>query len=80
MTNDNNENRKLIEDEYTQLHATAVQLLDEIGAQLWDLPAPGEDVHWLNWGHVGSLRMICDRLTEIQQHLGQTKLPSETAR
>jgi hypothetical protein len=42
---------------YENAHLVAQDLVTHIGELLFDLPAPGNDQHPINWGHVGDSRL-----------------------
>lgn len=50
---------------YENAHLVAQDLVTRIGELLFDLPAPGDDEHPINWGHVGDLSEINSRLSAV---------------
>jgi len=50
---------------YENAHLVAQDLHQRIGELLQDLPAPGNDEHPIDWGHVGDLAEINTRLSAI---------------
>jgi hypothetical protein len=43
-------------------------LLENLHETVEDLPAPGNDEHPIDWGHVGSLNHLCEQLAELKKH------------
>ena len=56
-------NRDALEDQYTALHAEALDLLDRIRARVADLPPP--DDPRLTWGHCGDLAGMVEQLRTL---------------
>ena len=50
---------------YENAHLVAQDLVQRIGERLFDLPAPGNDEHPINWADVGSLSEVNRRLSSI---------------
>jgi 4'-phosphopantetheinyl transferase EntD len=50
---------------YENAHLVARDLLDRIGELLTDMPAPGDDEHPIDWGHVGSINHVNDLLSQV---------------
>lgn len=59
--------RKIIdvEDAYANAHQEACDLLEKIADVLQDMPAPGDDEHPVNWGHVGDVAHINFVLSQL---------------
>ncbi|MBS0208852.1 MAG: hypothetical protein JSS27_07855 [Planctomycetes bacterium] len=55
---------------YENAHLVATDLLQCIGELLQDMPAPGDDEHPIDWGHVGSLSHVNELLSQIVCFLG----------
>ena len=64
----NPQKRQQLEDAYTSAHVRALTLLEDIHEIVEDMPAPGNDKHPIDWGHVGSLEYLCERLREMKEH------------
>jgi len=66
------------EDTYARDHYQAREVVAAIAAELWNLPAPGDDSHPITWGHVGELGSIRETLDatleKIQRHTGTAKV------
>lgn len=52
------------EEAYTDNHIAALDLLNQIEAKLFEMPAPESDAK-IHWGHVGDLNEINSRLLSI---------------
>ena len=52
------------EEAYTRQHAEAMHLLSQLQGCLENAPAPDGDVS-INWGHVGSLVHVNEKLQEL---------------
>ena len=50
---------------YEKAHLVAQGLAERIKDLLFDLPAPGNDEHPINWGHVGTLNEVTSRLAAV---------------
>lgn len=50
---------------YENAHLVAQDLVARIGELLFDMPAPGNDDHPINWCHVGDITEINSRLSSI---------------
>ncbi len=50
---------------YENAHLVARDLLDRIGELLTDMPAPGDDEHPIDWGHVGSISHVNHLLSQV---------------
>ena len=64
----NTKNQDRIEDAYCAAHVAALTLLEDLHQIVEDMPAPAEDAHSIDWGHVGSLKHLCEQLRELKQH------------
>jgi len=58
---------------YENAHLVAQDLVTRIGELLFDLPAPGNDEHLINWGHVGDLSEINSRLSVVIAFMNRTE-------
>ena len=58
---------------YENAHLVAQDLVQRIGELLFDLPAPGDDEHPINWSHVGTLNEVNNRLSAIVAFLDGTE-------
>jgi len=58
---------------YENAHIVAQDLVQRIGELLFDLPAPGNDEHPINWAHVGSINEVNNRLSSIVAFLDGTE-------
>lgn len=56
---------------YEDAHAISSMLLDELRYALHDLPAPESDDAPVDWGHVGTVREVNRRLSEIIEFLSR---------
>jgi hypothetical protein len=68
MTDRRNQNEKPkleAEAAYENAHIVAQDQLERIRELLFDLPAPGDDEHPINWAHVGSVNEVNSKLSEI---------------
>jgi hypothetical protein len=59
-------------DAYVQNHAEALCLLEEIEEQLQGLPAPDFEGFTPNWGHVGDLELLINRLRTARDEIRRT--------
>lgn len=59
---------------YENAHLVAQDLVERIREQLFDLPAPGNEEHPINWAHVGSLNEVNNRLGSIVTFLEGTEM------
>ena len=50
---------------YENAHLVAQDLVQRIGELLFDLPAPDNDEHPINWANVGSLNEVNNRLSSV---------------
>lgn len=50
---------------YENAHIVAQDLVQRIGELLFDLPAPGNEEHPINWGHVGDINEVNKRLSSV---------------
>ena len=48
-------------------------LLERIEELLFDLPAPGDDEHPINWAHVGDVNEVNSRLSAVVAFLEGTE-------
>ena len=51
----------------------AQDLVQRIGELLFDLPAPDNDEHQINWGHVGNINEVNKRLSSVIEFLDGTE-------
>jgi len=58
---------------YENAHLVAKDLVERINELLFDMPAPYEDDHKINWAHVGSLNEVNNRLSAIVAFLDGTE-------
>ena len=58
---------------YENAHLVAQDLVERIGELLFDLPAPGNDEHPINWADVGSVNEVNNRLSSIVAFLEGTE-------
>lgn len=58
---------------YENAHLIAQDLVERIHELLFDLPAPGNDEHPINWAHVGSVNEVNNRLSAIVAFLDGTE-------
>lgn len=58
---------------YENAHLVAQDLVQRIGELLFDLPAPGNDEHPINWGHVGEISEVNHRLSAVVAFLEGTE-------
>ena len=66
-----NEKPKLTaEAAYENAHLVAQDLLERIRELLFDMPAPGSEEHAIDWGHVGDLNEVNNRLSSVVAFLG----------
>ena len=64
----NDAKRQKAEDAYVAAHIEALTLLEDLHQTVEDMPAPGDEEHPINWGHVGSLNHLCEQLRELKRH------------
>ena len=50
---------------YENAHFVAQDLVQRIGELLFDLPAPDNDEHPINWADVGSVNEVNNRLSSV---------------
>ncbi|MEQ8789494.1 MAG: hypothetical protein RIC55_24580 [Pirellulaceae bacterium] len=58
---------------YENAHIVAQDLVQRIGELLFDLPAPGNDEHPINWAHVGTVNEVNSRLSSVVAFLEGTE-------
>tara|TARA_Y100000310_G_scaffold275757_2_gene292462 strand:- start:458 stop:700 length:243 start_codon:yes stop_codon:yes gene_type:complete len=58
---------------YENAHLVAQDLVEHIRELLFDLPAPGNDEHPINWADVGSVNEVNNRLSSIVTFLDDTE-------
>lgn len=58
---------------YENAHIVAQDLVQRIGELLFDLPAPGNDEHPINWAHVGDVNEVNKRLSAVIAFLEGTE-------
>jgi len=59
--------QRTAEDAYTEAHSEIVTLAHDISNQIFDLPAPSEDINWANVGDVNEIaRQLRDVLARIR--------------
>ena len=58
---------------YENAHLVAQDLVERIRELLFDLPAPGNDEHPINWAHVGSINEVNNRLSSVVAFLEGTE-------
>jgi hypothetical protein len=58
---------------YENAHLVAQDLVERIRELLFDLPAPGNDEHPINWAHVGSINEVNNRLSSVVAFLDGTE-------
>lgn len=54
-------------------HLVAQDLVERIKELLFDMPAPGDDEHPINWGHVGDINEVNARLSAIVAFMSGTE-------
>ena len=73
----NDRNRKkpnlTAEAAYENAHLVAQDLVQRIGELLFDLPAPDNDEHPINWADVGSINEVNNRLSAVVAFLDGTE-------
>ena len=69
----NEKSRLTAEAAYENSHLVAQDLVQRIGELLFDLPAPGNDEHPINWADVGSVNEINNRLSSVVAFLEGTE-------
>lgn len=69
----NNKPKLTAEAAYENAYLVAQDLVQRVGELLFDLPAPGNDEHPINWGHVGDINEINSRLSSIVAFLEGNK-------
>jgi hypothetical protein len=62
-----------IEAAYCAAHVAALTQLEDLHQIVEDMPAPGNDSQPIDWGHVGSLKHLCEQLRELKQHFQPTQ-------
>lgn len=50
-----------------------VSQIEQIGEMLFDLSAPGDDEHPINWAHVGTINEVNNRLSSVVAFLDRTE-------
>jgi hypothetical protein len=50
---------------YENAHLVAQDLIERVRELLFDLPAPGNDEHPINWSHVGTITEVNQRLSAV---------------
>ena len=73
MTTRKNTNRLQAEAAYENAHLVAQDLVERIRELLTDMPAPGVEEHPINWGHVGSINEVNQRLSQVVAFLDGTE-------
>jgi hypothetical protein len=74
MTTRENKKPKLnAEAAYENAHLVAQDLVQRIGELLFDLPAPGNEEYPINWGHVGDINEVNNRLSSVVAFLEGTE-------
>ena len=58
---------------YENAHLVAQDMVERIRELLFDLPAPGNDEHSINWADVGSVNEVNNRLSAIVAFLDGTE-------
>ena len=58
---------------YENAHLVAQDLVERIRELLFDLPAPGNDEHPINWADVGSVNEVNNRLSSVIAFLSGTE-------
>ena len=58
---------------FEHAHLVARDLLERIEELLQDMPAPGVEEHPINWGHVGEITEINQRLSSVVAFLDRTE-------
>ena len=58
---------------YENAHLVAQDLIERVRELLFDLPAPGNDEHPINWADVGSVNEVNNRLSSIVAFLDGTE-------
>jgi len=58
---------------YENAHLVAQDLVQCIGELLFDLPAPGNDEHPINWADVGTVNEVNSRLSSVVAFLEGTE-------
>ena len=73
--NDRNQKRPNLTAEaaYENAHLVAQDLVQRIGELLLDLSAPCYGKHPINWGHVGDINEVNNRLSAVVAFLDGTK-------
>lgn len=73
----NDRNRKkpnlTAEAAYENAHLVAQDLVQRIGELLFDLPAPDNEEHPINWADVGSVNEVNNRLSAVVAFLDGTE-------
>ena len=65
MTKQNKKPNLTAEHAYENAHLVAHDLVQRIGELLFDMPAPGNDEHRINWADVGSVNEVNNRLSSV---------------
>ena len=74
MTSERKQTKRLqAEAAYENAHLIAQDLVEHIRELLFDMPAPGVEEHPINWGHVGSINEINQRLSQVVAFLDRTE-------
>jgi hypothetical protein len=74
MNERQNQKPKLTADAaYENAHLVAQGLAERIRELLFDLPAPGNDEHPIDWGHVGTISEVNKRLAAVVAFLDGTE-------
>ena len=74
MTPNANRKPKLTADAaYENAHLVAQDLVERIRELLFDMPAPGNEEHPIDWSHVGSVNEVNRRLSDVVRFLDGTE-------
>ncbi len=73
MTTRKHTSRLQAEAAYENAHLVAQDLVQRVRELLTDMPAPGVDEHPINWGHVGSINEVNQRLSQVVAFLDGTE-------
>jgi hypothetical protein len=60
------ETKRTSQDAYLSVHAEVLELVSAISEGMFDLQAPGDEIHW---GHVGDVTEIARQLKETLAHI-----------
>ena len=71
--NQNEKPKLTVEAAYENAHLVAQDLVERIKELLFDMPAPGNDDHPINWGHVGNINEVNKRLSAVVAFLDGTE-------